>query len=116
MFLKIVQNLLEVINYFNLGILMKTTSLLALALGLLLTFSTTQLLAEEASDHPDGPCIKILEACKAAGYNKSLNTQKSLSKQCLQPLINGQKVEGVNINSSDLEACRSKKAELKNKK
>lgn len=73
--------------------------------------------AQEATEHQDGPCMKIMEACKSAGYNKPLGTEKrSLSKNCIQPLLNGQKVEGVTVNQSDLDACKAKKAEVKSKK
>ncbi|MEQ1724220.1 MAG: hypothetical protein ABL930_13700 [Pseudobdellovibrio sp.] len=66
--------------------------------------------------HQDGPCMKLMEACKSAGFSKSLNEKKSLSKSCLQPLLKGEKVEGVTVNSSDIEACKAKKAEVKSKK
>ncbi len=73
--------------------------------------------AQEATEHHDGPCIKIMDACKTAGYNKSSPSEKkSLSKNCLQPLLSGQKVEGVTVNQNDLEACKAKKAEVKSKK
>lgn len=65
----------------------------------------------------DSPCIKIMDACKIAGYNKtSIADKKSLSKDCIQPLLNGQKVEGVSVNQSDVDACKAKKNELKIKK
>lgn len=88
----------------------------------LLTFATTviltqSLLAEEPTTHSDGPCMKIMVACKNAGYNKSLLIEKkSLSKDCMQLILNGQKVEDVNIDPKDVEACKIKKAEVKSKK
>lgn len=91
----------------------------------LLTFGATLILtqisvqnsfAEESTEHNDGPCMKIMEACKAAGYNKSLLVEnKSLSKNCIQPLLNAQKVEGVSVDPKDIEACKAKKAEVKSK-
>ncbi|MEK6629009.1 MAG: hypothetical protein AABY53_10315, partial [Bdellovibrionota bacterium] len=67
--------------------------------------------------HSDGPCMKIMVACKNAGYNKSLLIEKkSLSKDCMQLILNGQKVEDVNIDPKDVEACKIKKAEVKSKK
>lgn len=73
--------------------------------------------AAESTEQRDSPCIKIMDACKSAGYNKSSSTdKKSLSKNCIQPLLNGQKVEGVNVNQSDIEACKIKKTEIKSKK
>lgn len=91
---------------------------LILILKFILVFSmqTQYASAQESNEHQDGPCIKLMEACKAAGYNKSMNLKKSLSKDCLQPLLNGQKVEGVTVNADDIEACKAKKAEVKSKK
>lgn len=78
---------------------------------------TQNAFAQETTEHNDGPCIKIMEACKAAGYNKpSATEKKSLSKNCMQPVLSGEKVEGVTINQKDLDACKLKKAEVKLKK
>jgi hypothetical protein len=58
-----------------------------------------------------------MDACKAAGFNKSnLKDKKSLSKDCMQPLLNDEKVANVKIDDSIVKACKEKKAELKNKK
>ena len=73
--------------------------------------------AAEPAEQRDSPCIKIMDACKIAGYNKtSVTDKKSLSKDCIQPVLNGQKVEGVSVNQSDVDACKAKKNELKIKK
>lgn len=83
----------------------------------LTSFIIQSTFALEATEPTEGACIKIMEACKAAGYNKSLLTEKkSLSKNCLQPLLDGQKVEGVTLDSKDIEACKAKKLEVKLKK
>lgn len=85
----------------------------ALSTVFFMTLSSSVFSAEVA-DHISGPCIKLMEACKSAGYNKSiLSDKKSLSKNCLQPLLNGQKVEGVTVDPKDLEACKTKKADVK---
>lgn len=74
-------------------------------------------LGAEPSEQRESPCIKIMDACKIAGYNKtSIADKKSLSKDCIQPILNGQKVEGVSVNQSDVDACKAKKNELKIKK
>ncbi len=81
----------------------------------LLTILTT--FAAENTEQHDSPCIKIMDACKIAGYNKSVaGDKKSLSKNCIQPLLNGQKVEGVSVNQEDVDACKLKKSEIKTKK
>lgn len=80
-------------------------------------FSIPYSVVGEATEQRDSPCIKIMDACKFAGFNKASSTEKkSLSKDCIQPLLNGLKVEGVNVNQSDLEACKVKKNEIKSKK
>lgn len=85
--------------------------------ALFLIFLTQISFAEETTEHRDGPCIKIMDACKSAGNNKSGSAEKkSLSKNCIQPLLNGEKVEGVTVNQNDLEACKAKKTEVKLKK
>ena len=71
----------------------------------------------ENTEHRDGPCSKLMDACKAAGYNKSnLKDKKSLSRDCIQPLLNDEKVAGVKLDDEIIKACKEKKAELKNKK
>lgn len=78
-------------------------------------FVSPQLKAEDAAEHHDGPCIKIMEACKNAGFGAKASAadKKSLSKSCIQPLLAGQKVAGVTVDASDISACKAKKAELK---
>ena len=87
-----------------------------LLISIIFVFSQNSF-SQEATEHQDGPCIKIMEACKTAGYNKPSGAEKkSLSKNCIQPLLSGHKVDGVTINQSDLDACKAKKAEVKSKK
>lgn len=92
-------------------------TMLKVVSAVLSSFVIQYTFAIEAAEPTEGACIKIMEACKAAGYNKSLLTEKkSLSKNCLQPLLDGQKVEGVTLDSKDIEACKAKKLEVKLKK
>ena len=81
-----------------------------------LMFAFNVLAQDNNEQHQDGPCMKLMEACRNAGFSKSLKEKKSLFKACLQPLLSGQKVEGVTVISSDIEACKAKKAEVKLKK
>jgi hypothetical protein len=78
---------------------------------LILTFVCASGFAADSTEHHEGPCSKLMDACKAAGYTKANN--KSLSKDCLQPLLNDEKVAGVKIDDSITKACKAKKAELK---
>jgi hypothetical protein len=84
---------------------------LIIALSVFLISNTT--FAEEP-EIADGPCNKLIEVCK--NYIKTSKTKKSLYRDCMQPLLSEKKIEGLNVNSDDLEACRAKKAELKQKK
>jgi hypothetical protein len=95
---------------------MKIT-LIAFKTAVVVLMLALNVLAQDSNEqHQDGPCMKLMEACKSAGFSKSLKEKKSLSKSCLQPLLKGEKVEGVTVNSSDIEACKAKKAEVKSKK
>jgi hypothetical protein len=86
---------------------------------LILSFiGATSSLAQNESDTSDGPCMKMLEACKAAGFgsNDSAKPITSLSKDCLRPLLAGQKVQNVQIDAASIEACKEKKEKLKQSK
>ena len=89
---------------------MKKT-LLLVGLSLTLGFSVQ---AADDSELREGPCMKILDACKS--YIKNNKAKKSLQRDCMQPLLNDEKIEGLSISAEDLKACKSKKAELKQKK
>lgn len=67
------------------------------------------------SDHTDGPCIKVMDACKAAGYGAkgAPPAKKSLSKNCIQPLLDGDRLADVTVNEADVTACKAKKQQLK---
>ena len=83
-------------------------------IGIGLSTSSAVSFADDA-ELREGPCNKITEACKV--YIKKAGPKKSLYRDCMQPLLNGEKLEGVlNITESDIKACQVKKAELKQKK
>ena len=86
-------------------------ALLLIGLSLALGFAVH---ASDDTELRDGPCMKILDACK--NYIKNQKTKKSLHRDCRIPLLNDEKIEGVNVSEEDLKACKSKKAELKQKK
>ena len=79
--------------------------------ALILTVVCATGFAADSTEHHEGPCSKMMDACKAAGYTKAKN--KSLSKDCMQPLLNDEKVANVKIEDSVVKACKQKKAELK---
>ncbi|AGH95997.1 hypothetical protein [Pseudobdellovibrio exovorus] len=86
---------------------MKT--LLSLTLVLTCTVGHT-VMAQSSTETREGSCIQIMDACKAAGYNKNI------SKTCTQPLLNGQSVSGVNVPASVISDCKAKKSQLKAEK
>jgi hypothetical protein len=56
----------------------------------------------------DGPCKKVVEACKAAGFKKGDHKSgKGLHKDCVQKLLAGQTVDGVTVDSADVESCKA---------
>ena len=82
---------------------------------LVIAFTAISVHAEDdGGELREGPCNKIREACKT--YVKSGNEKKSLYRDCIQPVLNDEKIEGLKIEESVVKACRAKKAELKSKK
>ncbi len=78
------------------------------------SLSSSWALAEEEAELREGPCNKVLEACKA--YVKSSKEKKSVYRDCMQPLLNNEKNTGIKIDDAVLNACKLKKAEIKQKK
>ena len=59
--------------------------------------------AEENHEPKDGPCKKVREACKSANFAKG---DRSLFKDCVQPLLAGDPVPGVKLDQSIIAACK----------
>lgn len=77
---------------------------------LLVTMTTFSIFADEASDHQDGPCKKVMDACKILDSTKGDHKQKmGIYKDCFQPLMNGQSVAGVSVEKADVSACKAKR-------
>lgn len=77
---------------------------------LLVTTTSLAAFADEASDHQDGPCKKIMDACKILDSAKGDHKQKmGIYKDCFQPLMNGQSVAGVSVEKADVSACNAKR-------
>lgn len=70
--------------------------------------------ANQDSDLSEGPCNQILDACKS--YAKTSKTKISLYRDCMQPLLNNEKISEIKIDPDVLKACQAKKAEIKQKK
>ncbi|CEG56120.1 hypothetical protein [Legionella fallonii] len=54
------------------------------------------------------PCHAIQKACQAAGFSKGDKTGKGLFLHCFKPILAGQTVTGVTIDSSVVQACQQK--------
>lgn len=88
---------------------MKTMLILNLALGLLAGHAY-------AADDAGKPCMKIKQACEAAGFTKGGHKEgKGLMMDCMKKLAQGESVAGVNISAEDMASCKEKHAEHKEK-
>ena len=56
-----------------------------------------------SADQPD--CEKIQSECGEAGYTRDLPEGKDLMKKCFQPIMNGQDVAGVKVDSDLVKKC-----------
>lgn len=59
-----------------------------------------------ADDVKPNPCEPIATACVNAGFTMGDNTNKGFWKNCMQPLLLNQTVEGVTLDMKDIKACR----------
>ena len=73
---------------------------------LLLTFIfSSQAFSADKGATPE--CKKIQQACKSAGYQRgSKEPNKGYNKDCMIPVMKGQKVAGLNITAAEVEACK----------
>ena len=65
--------------------------------------------SEETADAKQGPCKKLMDACKAADYARGdHNLKKGLYKDCMIPLLSDtpQAVPGVTISTDIIAACK----------
>ncbi len=80
-------------------------------------------LAEETAGGPpnggrkEGPCREIVEACKNAGFVKGKAKEgKGLFKNCVEPILAGQSVQGVSVDAGLVQACQERRAKRKERK
>jgi hypothetical protein len=93
------------------NMLIKTICILAMS------FSPSLSYADQDGELNEGSCSKILDACKTFIKNKKNSKVKlSLYRNCMQPLLNNEKVSGVTIEAEVIKECQAKKAEIKQKK
>lgn len=66
--------------------------------------------AAPGTTNTDHPCKQVVSACQSAGYVKKGHKQgKGLYKDCVQPLMAGQTVPNVTVDSTTVQACQAKK-------
>lgn len=83
----------------------------------LIVFGSLNAFAEIDNEKKDGPCHKVIEACKSAGYYKGgQKEKKGLYRDCWDNLVVGKTVKGVTVSPELLSACKTKWAQSKNKK
>lgn len=77
-------------------------------------FSVSALANHHDHEPTEGPCLKLKQACEAAGFEKGKHKEKKgLMKDCLKPLMHGENVEGVTVAAEDVTACKEKKEQHK---
>lgn len=85
---------------------MKKNILAALLISVL--FSQISFAEDEAQTKEEGPCKKVMDACKAADFAKGDHKmKKGLFKDCMQPILAGQSVAGVTIEADVVAACKA---------
>lgn len=87
---------------------MKNQSKLSL---LSLAVLASSLVAFSVHAGESGPCKQIKSACEAGGYEKGSHKKngKGLFKDCMQKIMAGEAVEGVNVPADEVAACKAKK-------
>jgi hypothetical protein len=60
------------------------------------------------------PCTTVKKACEAAGFKRGgyeprKNLRKGLYRDCIRPLLDGEVVKGVRVDSRVIAACKARK-------
>jgi len=55
------------------------------------------------------PCAIIAKACLQAGFVRTEELNKQFWQSCMKPLLLGQPVQGVTVNSATVKICRANK-------
>jgi hypothetical protein len=69
--------------------------------------------SDSPSPEEANPCKTISSACKAEGYTKQ-GKEKNLQKDCMQRILSGQTVQGVQVDATDVQACEARRREQEN--
>ena len=61
-----------------------------------------------------GACMKIAVACESAGYRLSKDVPgKNIRKDCVKPILDGQTVAGVQVDSQAIQQCKEGREKMK---
>jgi hypothetical protein len=52
------------------------------------------------------PCLRVMIACKGAGYSPDEVNGQAFVRNCYIPLLNGERVVGVSIDDATAQACK----------
>ena len=80
-----------------------------IVLSSVLFFFAQQIIADDSDmQHASEgkACGIIANACISAGYSRDEHTNKKFWQDCMKPLLYGQSVADVTINSATINACR----------
>ena len=90
---------------------MKTAILTLLALSLAVPAAFAENPTALKGAGKDRPCMKIEQACEAAGFAKGKAKEgKGLVVNCMNPILEGKSVPGVTIDETTIQACKDIKA------
>jgi hypothetical protein len=102
----------EFANYEQRRFFMKKVALLGCTLGLTAALSWADNPPPPntgAGGAPAQPCKQIEQACSSAGFVKGEAKEgKGLFKDCVQPILHGQSVNGVTVDPSIVAACKQR--------
>jgi hypothetical protein len=76
-----------------------------------LVFTTIFSMSAAFADRPieSKSCAAVAKACKVAGFTKGDQSNKKFWFNCMKPIILGQTVQGVTIDTTTVKACRTDK-------
>jgi hypothetical protein len=92
------------------GIKMRKIHLVFLLL--ISVFSMPSVFAEEQNNRSladTKPCATIAHACVAAGFSERKTADKQFWQNCMRPILLGQTVQNVTVDSATVKACRANK-------
>lgn len=79
-----------------------------LAVCLVSLFAASNVFADEMANDSK-PCMQVAKACLSAGYTRQGDNDKKFWVDCMKPLILGQTVKDVTVDSVVVKACRTDK-------